>query len=179
MKSIFPGASKVALTLDVTTKRRVIHVKCVSDVFAQEFSWSVSWGCISTVCSSGGMFYDPAVSMDLINYMYQQKHWLLALSFIVTFNVINFIKFKVPRKHRLSIPFPKNIAFPLWACALLYQGLLASSKSLNLKIKIWGPEIIAFEKLSGSLKKELDKRKWQSIEKELKSIWCHLLLVLF
>lgn len=34
------GASKVALTLDVTTKRRVIHVKCVSDVFAQEFSWS-------------------------------------------------------------------------------------------------------------------------------------------
>ena len=42
-ESIFPGASKVALTLDVTTKRRVIHVKCVSDVFAQEFSWSVSW----------------------------------------------------------------------------------------------------------------------------------------
>ncbi|KAL9954888.1 hypothetical protein ACROYT_G042473 [Oculina patagonica] len=34
------GASKVALTLDVTTKRRVIHVKCDSDVFAQEFSWS-------------------------------------------------------------------------------------------------------------------------------------------
>ena len=41
-ESIFPGASKVALTLDVTTKRRVIHVKSVSDVFAQEFSWSVS-----------------------------------------------------------------------------------------------------------------------------------------
>ena len=41
-KSVFPGASKVALTLDVATKRRVIHVKCVSDVFAQEFSWSVS-----------------------------------------------------------------------------------------------------------------------------------------
>ncbi|KAJ7365490.1 DDB1- and CUL4-associated factor 4 [Desmophyllum pertusum] len=34
------GASKVALTLDVSTKRRVIHVKCDSDVFAQEFSWS-------------------------------------------------------------------------------------------------------------------------------------------
>lgn len=32
------GASKVALTLDVNTRRRVIHVRCDSDVFAQEFS---------------------------------------------------------------------------------------------------------------------------------------------
>ena len=34
----FLGASKVALTLDVNTRRRVIHVRCDSDVFAQEFS---------------------------------------------------------------------------------------------------------------------------------------------
>lgn len=34
------GASKVALTFDVSTKRRVIHTKCESAVFAQEFSWS-------------------------------------------------------------------------------------------------------------------------------------------
>ena len=133
LKSFFPGASKVALTLDVTTKRRVIHVKCVSDVFAQEFSWSVSWCCRSTVCSSGGMFYDPAVSMDFINYMYQQKHWLLALSFIITFNVINFITFKAPKKHWLSIPFPKPIAFPLWACAHPLPGLACIFKVLEFE----------------------------------------------
>ncbi|XP_058965531.2 DDB1- and CUL4-associated factor 4 isoform X2 [Pocillopora verrucosa] len=34
------GASKVALTFDVSMKRRVIHVKCQSAVLAQEFSWS-------------------------------------------------------------------------------------------------------------------------------------------
>lgn len=34
------GASKVALTVDVNTRRRVIHVRCDSDVFAQEFSRS-------------------------------------------------------------------------------------------------------------------------------------------
>ena len=46
MDDIFPpGASKVALTFDVSMKRRVIHVKCQSAVLAQEFSWSVSWYC--------------------------------------------------------------------------------------------------------------------------------------
>ena len=42
IKLRFSGASKVALTWDVNTKRRLIHVKCDSDVFAQEFSRSVS-----------------------------------------------------------------------------------------------------------------------------------------
>ena len=42
IKLHFSGASKVALTWDMNTKRRLIHVKCDSDVFAQEFSRRVS-----------------------------------------------------------------------------------------------------------------------------------------